>query len=119
LNLENFKTGINHITYADSKLHVLMLCVAVARKWPDVYANAVDPGWVPTRMGGHGAPDNLQKGYETQTWLAVSNEENAKASGHYFFHQKIRHHNPEADDVLLQEKFLSVCEEITGVSFPG
>ena len=119
LNLENFKPGIYHITYSDSKLHVLMLCVAVARKWPDVYANAVDPGWVPTRMGGRGAPDNLQKGYETQTWLAVSNDENAKVSGCYFFHQKERHHNPEADDVLLQEKFLSVCEEITDVSFPG
>ena len=118
-NPENFKTGVAHITYSDSKLHVLMLCVAVARKWPDVYANAVDPGWVPTRMGGRGAPGNLQKGYETQTWLAVSNDENAKVSGCYFFHQKERHHNPEADDVLLQEKFLSVCEEITGVSFPG
>jgi NAD(P)-dependent dehydrogenase (short-subunit alcohol dehydrogenase family) len=55
-NPENFKTGVAHITYSDSKLHVLMLCVAVARKWPDVYANAVDPGWVPTRMGGRGAP---------------------------------------------------------------
>jgi hypothetical protein len=93
--------------------------MAVARKWPDVYANAVDPGWVPTKMGGRGAPDNLQKGYETQVWLATSDDEQAKVSGHYFFHQKIRQHNREADDVSLQERFLNLCQEITGVSFPG
>ena len=116
--LDNFKTDINRITYADSKLHVMTLCMAVARKWKDVYANAVDPGWVPTKMGGRGAPDNLQKGYETQVWLAISNDEKAKVSGHYFFHQKEKHHNPEADNVVLQEKFLGLCEEITGISFP-
>lgn len=116
--LDSFKTNINRITYSDSKLHVLMLCMAVARKWPQVYANAVDPGWVPTKMGGQGAPDNLRKGYETQVWLAVSNDEKAKVSGRYFYHQKANRHNPEADDVLLQEKFLSLCEEITGAYFP-
>lgn len=116
--LDNFKTDVPRITYADSKLHVLMLCRAVTRKWPDVYTNTVNPGWVPTKMGGRGAPDDLQKGYETQVWLAVSDDEKAKASGRYFFHQKERHYNPEADDVLLQERFLHVCKEITGVSFP-
>jgi NAD(P)-dependent dehydrogenase (short-subunit alcohol dehydrogenase family) len=92
--LDNLKTDIRHINYSDSKLHVVMLCMAVARKWPDVYSNAVDPGWVPTKMGGSGAPDNLEKGYETQVWLAGSNDENAKVSGRYFFHQKERHPNP-------------------------
>jgi NAD(P)-dependent dehydrogenase (short-subunit alcohol dehydrogenase family) len=119
LNPGNFRKDSIRITYSDSKLHVLMLCMAVARKWKDVYSNAVNPGWVPTKMGGRGAPDNLQKGYETQVWLAVSNDEQAKVSGRYFFHQKERHHNPEADDILLQERFLNLCEEITGISFPG
>ena len=117
-NLDNFKKDISRITYSNSKLHVLMLCLAVARKWSDVYSNAVDPGWVPTKMGGRGAPDDLQKGYETQVWLAVSNDENAKRSGHYFFHQKEKHHNPEADDVELQERFLNLSGEITGIAFP-
>jgi NAD(P)-dependent dehydrogenase (short-subunit alcohol dehydrogenase family) len=116
--LDYLKTDISHITYADSKLHVLMLCMAVARKWSDVYANAVDPGWVPTKMGGRGAPDDLQKGYETQVWLAISNDDKAKLSGRYFFHDKERHYNPEAHDVLLQERFLNLCREITGISFP-
>jgi len=116
--LESIKTNISRVTYSDSKLHVLMFCMAVARKWPEVYANALDPGWVPTRMGGQGAPDDLQKGYETQVWLAVSNDEKAKVSGRYFYHRKENRHNAEADDVLLQERVLSLCKEITGTSFP-
>lgn len=116
--LESFKIDVNRINYSDSKLHMMMLCKAVARKWSDVYANAVDPGWVPTKMGGRGAPDDLQKGYETQVWLAVSDDEKAKVSGRYFFHQKERRYNPEADNLQLQERFLNLCREITGVSFP-
>ena len=116
--LESFKTDVGRITYSDSKLHVLMLCLAVARKWPAVYANAVDPGWVPTKMGGRGAPDDLQEGYETQVWLAVSNDRKAKVNGQYFHHQEESRHNPEADDTSLQERFLRLCQEVTGVSFP-
>lgn len=116
--LDSFKTETGRITYSDSKLHVLMLCMAVARKWPQVYANAVDPGWVPTKMGGQGAPDDLQEGYETQVWLAISDAEKARVSGRYFHHRKESRHNPEADDTSLQERFLSLCQEITGASFP-
>ena len=116
--LESLKNDVKSITYSDSKLHVVMLSKAAARRWPDVFSNAVDPGWVPTKMGGRGAPDDLQKGYETQTWLAVSEDEKAKVTGKYFHHQKERRCNPEAEDVIQQENFLGVCEEITGISFP-
>ena len=115
---ESFKGQARRISYSDSKLHVLMLTKAVARRWTNVYSNAVDPGWVPTKMGGKSAPDDLKKGYETQVWLSISNEAEAKVSGNYFHHQKVTQHNPEADDVRLQERFLSLCEEVTGVSFP-
>jgi len=97
-------------SYSDSKLHVLMLSMAVARKWPEVYANALDPGWVPTRMGGPGAPDDLEKGFLTQAWLAVSNDDQAKVSGRYLFHRKEAHYLPVAGDVSLQDKFLALCE---------
>jgi len=116
--LDSFKTDISRITYSDSKLHVLMLCKVVARRWPKVFANALNPGWVPTKMGGKGAPDNLQKGYETQVWLAISNDRPAKVSGRYFFHKKEVAYNPKADDVTLQDRFLTLCDEITGVHFP-
>ena len=67
--------------YSDSKLLVTTLAVAVARLWPDVYSNAVDPGWVPTRMGGPGAPDDLRLGHLTQEWLATSDEPEARSTG--------------------------------------
>ena len=117
-NLQNINTEMSRISYSDSKLHVVMLCMAVARRWPDVYANAVDPGWVPTKMGGSGAPDDLQKGYATQTWLAVSNDSGAKVSGRYFYHRAETRCHPQAGDMVLQERLLDLCQEITGIAFP-
>jgi len=105
--------------YSDSKLHVVILSMAVARKWPDVYSNAVNPGWVPTKMGGKSAPDDLEKGAETQAWLAVSNDKEAKVSGRYFYHKREKQFLREAAEPILQEKFLKLCEDISGISFPS
>ena len=107
----------DRVSYSDSKLHDVILAKAVARKWSGVYSNAVNPGWVPTKMGGRGAPDDLQKGFETQVWLAES--EDVKATGQYFFHQKEAHYSKVADSVELQDQFLERCGQITGVHFPG
>lgn len=114
VNLESMlKT--HRVNYSDSKLYVLMLAKAVARLWPEVCSNAVDPGWVATKMGGPGAPDDLQKGYETQAWLAVSNDEKALVSGRYFFHQKEKAYNQSSDNIDFQDKLLAVCGETTGI----
>ena len=118
VNLENFKGSTSEITYSDSKLYMLMLANAVARRWPEVYSNAIDPGWVPTKMGGANAPDDLEEGYETQIWLAVSDEPGAKVSGRYLHHKREDEHNPEGDGVETQDRFIRLCEEITGVSLP-
>jgi len=117
-NFEHFDVNTRHIRYSDSKLHVLMLSTAVARLWPDIYSNTLDPGWVPTKMGGQGAPDDLEKGYETQVWLATSNDNDALVNGRYFYHRKQRSGNAAAADVALQDQFLHACKEITGVAFP-
>ena len=117
VNFESFRSGGN-ITYSDSKLYVLMLAKAIARRWPDVYSNAVDPGWVPTKMGGANAPDDLEEGYETQLWLAVSDDPAAKVSGKYFHHKKQRASAAAADDIQLQDQLHDVCEELTGVRLP-
>lgn len=113
-DLRNMDAG--SVTYSDSKLHDLILAKAVARKWPEVYSNAVEPGWVPTKMGGAGAPDDLQKGFETQVWLAIS--EDARISGRYFFHRKEAPYLKAADDPGLQDAFLERCAQFTGVQFP-
>jgi NAD(P)-dependent dehydrogenase (short-subunit alcohol dehydrogenase family) len=107
----------HHVTYSDTKLHDLILAKAFARKWPNVYSNAVDPGWVPTKMGGAGAPDNLEKGYETQVWLAVSNDAEALVSGRYFHHKKQVDYKRTADDYEVQEKLLNHFGRLTGITF--
>src|SRR6202161_4720212 len=80
--------------YCDSKLHDVLLAFAVARRWPDVYSNALEPGWVATKMGGPGAPDNLDAAHRTQVWLAASHDPAAMVTGQYFFHKRLRPPNP-------------------------
>ena len=92
-----------------------MLAMAVARKWNGVWSNAINPGWVPTKMGGAGAPGSLEKGYETQVWLAVSDDPAAKTTGQYFYHKKPAHCLQAAKDVALQDRFLAACEQLTGL----
>jgi NAD(P)-dependent dehydrogenase (short-subunit alcohol dehydrogenase family) len=93
-------------SYADSKLFVTTLAAAVARLWPNVFSNAIDPGWVPTRMGGPGAPDDLRLGHLTQEWLATSEDPEARTSGGYWYHQRriephAAVHNRRFQDQLL------------------
>jgi NAD(P)-dependent dehydrogenase (short-subunit alcohol dehydrogenase family) len=104
--------------YSDSKLFDLVLAVAVARRWPDVRSNAVDPGWVPTRMGGAGAPDDLEQGAVTQAWLATGTDPAAEVTGGYFFHRRPRLSAPAASSVQLQDGLLARCAELTGVELP-
>jgi NAD(P)-dependent dehydrogenase (short-subunit alcohol dehydrogenase family) len=104
--------------YADSKLHNTILAFAVARKWPQVYANAVEPGWVATKMGGPGAPDSLEDAPKTQVWLATSTDPEALVSGKYFYHQKMREPHPATLQEAIQEQFLDQCEKLSGIKFP-
>jgi NAD(P)-dependent dehydrogenase (short-subunit alcohol dehydrogenase family) len=101
-------------SYSDSKLFVTTLAVAVARVWPDVYSNAVDPGWVPTRMGGPGAPDDLRLGHLTQEWLATSDEPEAHSSGGYWFHQGLHAPHPAVLDPRFQDDLLAALARFTG-----
>lgn len=104
--------------YAQSKLHDVMLAFAVARRWSGVLSNALEPGWVATRMGGPGAPDDLDQAHRTQVWLAVSDDRAAQVSGQYFYHLRPRDPNPEAYDVGLQDKLIETCRRISGVALP-
>lgn len=57
-------------SYSDTKLWVTTLVMAWAGQRTgqrtDTLWHAVDPGWVPTRMGGAGAPDDLVEGRSTR-----------------------------------------------------
>jgi NAD(P)-dependent dehydrogenase (short-subunit alcohol dehydrogenase family) len=105
--------------YSDTKFHDVLLAFAMARHWPDVLSNALEPGWVPTKMGGSGAPDNLDEGHRTQAWLAVSDDPAATLTGEYFYHQKLRAPNSATRDVDRQERLLDACKHFSGVAVPS
>jgi NAD(P)-dependent dehydrogenase (short-subunit alcohol dehydrogenase family) len=101
-------------SYSDSKLFVTTLAFAVARLWPDVFCNAVDPGWVPTRMGGPGASDDLRLGHVTQVWLATSDDPEARSTGGYWHHQQLHRPHPAVHDVRFQDELLAALADVTG-----
>ena len=105
--------------YSDTKLHDVLLAFAIARRWPDVLSNALEPGWVATKMGGAGAPDDLNAGHRTQVWLAVSDDRAAKVTGEYFYHMQLRKPNPAARDEVRQEELLDACKRFSGVGLPA
>lgn len=102
-------------SYSDSKLFVTTLAMAVARRWPDALSNAVDPGWVPTKMGGPQAPDDLRLGHATQVWLATSDNADALVSGSYWHHH--RQHEPAAsvNDERFQDRLVEAIADYTGI----
>jgi NAD(P)-dependent dehydrogenase (short-subunit alcohol dehydrogenase family) len=102
--------------YSDTKLHDVLLAFAIARLWPDVLSNSLEPGWVPTKMGGSSAPDDLDEGHRTQVWLAVSDDKAARATGEYFYHMQLRSPNPASRETVLQDGLLEACQKLSGVA---
>lgn len=100
-------------SYSDSKLFVTTLAAAVARLWPDVISSAVDPGWVPTKMGGPGAPDDLRLGHLTQRWLATSGDPEARTSGGYWHHQRRSEPHGAVRDRRFQDLLLEELARFT------
>jgi NAD(P)-dependent dehydrogenase (short-subunit alcohol dehydrogenase family) len=105
--------------YSESKLLDVVLTFAIARRWPDVLCNGVEPGWVPTKMGGPSAPDDLSLAPVTQAWLAVSDDPAATVTGGYFFHQQPQETHPATRDVSVQDELLGYCARLSGVELPS
>ncbi len=102
--------------YSDTKLHDVLLAFGLARRWPQVLSNAVEPGWVATRMGGPGASDDLALGPVTQAWLAVSEEPAARVTGGYFYHRRRAEPHPHARRSDVQDQLLEVCGRLSGLT---
>ena len=102
--------------YSESKLHVVALALKITREWPEVPANAVDPGWVPTKMGGPAATDDLELGYLTQTWLAVSHDAAATVGAGYWYHRQQQRPAPEARDLAFQDELMDRLAALTGIT---
>jgi NAD(P)-dependent dehydrogenase (short-subunit alcohol dehydrogenase family) len=104
--------------YAETKFQDVLLAFAVARLFPGVKANSLEPGWVPTKMGGAGAPDEIDKAHRTQVWLATSDEPAATVSGRYFYHQRLRDPDPSTKDVERQTLLIDLCQKVSETALP-
>lgn len=101
--------------YSESKLYNVLFAFGIAHRWTDVRVNALEPGWVPTRMGGPDAPDDLRQAHLTQAWLASSDDPEACVTGKYFYHMRQRAPNPIAYDTAIQNRLLTICAQMTGI----
>jgi len=103
-------------SYSDTKLWVTTLTMALAGMRPSTLSHAVDPGWVPTRMGGGGAPDDLVEGHRTQVWLASAREDEIEPrTGGYWHHHAPREPHRATRDAAFQSSVLEHLEGLTGV----
>ncbi|KAH8911259.1 NAD(P)-binding protein [Coniochaeta sp. PMI_546] len=104
--------------YSDTKLHDVMLANVFARRWKDVQSNSLDPGWVPTKMGGANAPDDIEAAVDTYVMLALGEGEAEGKTGKYFRDSREKTPARDALDVGLQDKLLEELERISGVGLP-
>ena len=105
--------------YSDTKLHDVLLAFAVARRWPGTLSNALEPGWVATKMSGPRATGDLDAAHRTQVWLAVSGDAGAMITGEYFYHMQLRKPNGITQSTERQEKLLAECARLSGVELPA
>ena len=104
--------------YSDTKLHDVFLAFAVARRWPCTLSNAIEPGWVPTKMGGSHASGDLDAAHRTQVWLVTSDDPAATVTGGYFYHCQPKKPHGATLDPARQDKLIAYCECLSGVPFP-
>ena len=95
-----------------------MLAFTVARLWPNVLSNALTPGWVPTKMGGAGAPDDIAQAHLTQAWLATSDDPERADHRRLFLSPEAPRAEPGAREVSVQDRLIDICEEISGIKMP-
>jgi NAD(P)-dependent dehydrogenase (short-subunit alcohol dehydrogenase family) len=104
--------------YSDSKLYDVLLAFAIARRYPLLLSNAVDPGWIKTKLGGLGATHELPVGAQTQVWLATSDDPGAAVTGRFFKWRRELRANSAAYDTDRQEALLAACASLAGTALP-
>jgi NAD(P)-dependent dehydrogenase (short-subunit alcohol dehydrogenase family) len=101
-------------SYSDTKLFVTALAAEVPLRRPGVLSNAVDPGWVATKMGGAGAPDDFELGHRTQETLVT--DPDATVTGGYWFHGEQQRPHPAVAHPRFRSELLDALAAATGVT---
>lgn len=109
------KDFVDFPAYCDSKLHVMLLTQAVARRFNGTSVIAVHPGWVPTKLGGENATDKLEDGVETYVMLAEGDYDQSTTGVYYEPNKKVGEPLPVTADQDLQEVVVKACEDVVGL----
>lgn len=115
-----------NVTYSDSKVHMVMMAKAFARRWAKSldfdYAVSADPGWVPTKLGGRSAPDSIDDAVATYVTAALGTGDAGEASGdggsmsgEYFVNSRIAKPQPVTNDEALQDELIAKLADLSGV----
>lgn len=106
-------------SYADSKLHDVMLAKAFARRWTDIHVLSMHPGWVRTKMGGSMAPGSSDASAEALAAWAVGEGPLAKVdSGAFVTTRREQTPHSGANNTAKQDELLAICKEVSGCSIP-
>ncbi|KAJ6789713.1 hypothetical protein PWT90_00577 [Aphanocladium album] len=105
--------------YSDSKLHVMLLANAVARRFKDTSVTALHPGYVPTKLAGDGATDKMEDGIETYLTLAEGDYDQNLTGVYFVPNSKIGEAHPATLDEGLQERVVRACQDFTKLSLPN
>jgi NAD(P)-dependent dehydrogenase (short-subunit alcohol dehydrogenase family) len=112
--------NIEQCGYSDSKLHNIMLAGWFAKRWRGrhVVCNSLDPGWVPTKMGGSGASDDIGAAVDTYMMLAEGSGAASDQTGKYWYHSRERSCKVAAGELERQDKLVELLRDISGVRAP-
>ncbi|KAI1850998.1 hypothetical protein JX266_003663 [Neoarthrinium moseri] len=111
---------IERCSYSDSKLHNVMLAFWFSRHFgSQVACNSMDPGWVPTKMGGSGAPDDINAAVDTYVMLAEGSRAAEGQTGKYWYQCRERTFKSAASDKQKQDQLIGLLHGKSGVQPPG
>jgi hypothetical protein len=78
----------------------------------------MDPGWVATKMGGAGAPGDINASVDTYVMLAEGQGEAKDRTGEYWYSSKARAPKKEATQETVQGALVRQLGALTGVAVP-
>ncbi|KAI0130372.1 short chain dehydrogenase [Xylariales sp. AK1849] len=108
--------NIEQSSYSDSKLHNIMLAFWFARHFgTKVACNSMDPGWVATKMGGAGAPDDIDAAVETYAMLAEGKGAAQGQTGKYWYQSGERKFKTAAGDEQKQNQLIGILQDMSGI----
>jgi NAD(P)-dependent dehydrogenase (short-subunit alcohol dehydrogenase family) len=109
---------VNKIGRMDTVIHNAGVFLEPSRSaTAEGHAKTLAVNTLAPKMGGPAATGDLEMGYLTQTWLAVSDDAAATASGGYWYHRQRQSPAAQALDPAFQDQLMDRLAALTGIAF--